>query len=248
MSVDYRRSHLAANKGESYHREFSESPYRRMVWQLERAILDRILMMYPRNCEIHHLDFACGTGRILGHYKNRVTTSVGVDVSPSMLEVARKDQHHSELIEADLTEDDVLRERKFNLITAFRFFPNAEPELRMKAMQVLVRHLHESGYMVFNNHKHTGSTRNRLARLCGRTNYKGMSMSDVEGLLAANDMEIVKTYHLCVFPASEKRVLLPPVLLRHIEGVFARCTLLRNFGENLIFVCRRCRSEHLQQV
>jgi predicted TPR repeat methyltransferase len=220
---------------------FFENPYRSMVWQFERAFLDRILTALYAGHEIHHLDFACGTGRILSHLKDRVHTSVGVDLSPSMLEVARKNQKNIELYEADITQDDVLGDRKFNLITAFRFFPNAEPELRFEAMQALVKHLDDNGYLVFNNHKNTGSFRNRLARLFGRRGFKGMSISDVKALLAKNDMEIVQIYHLCVSPASEKRMLLPPSVLRHIERVLARCPVFRNLGQNVLFVCRRAK-------
>ena len=237
--MDYRDSHLQPGKGQSYHAAFSDDAYRNMVWQLEKGILDHILTVFYRNSEIHHFDFACGTGRILAHYENRVNSSVGVDLSPSMLNIARKNLEHSELIEADLTRDDVLGNRKFNLVTAFRFFPNAQPQLRMEAMRVMVKHLAKDGYIVFNNHKNLGSIRNRLARLCGRSGRKGMSMVDVQDLLARSGMEIERIYHLCVFPAAEGRMLLPRFLLRPIEVAFSRCTLLRSFAENLIIVCKR---------
>ena len=240
MAMDYRKSHLNPEKGESYHTSFLNSPYRSMVWEFEKGILNNILMTFYKGFEVHHLDFACGTGRILAHYSIYASISVGVDVSPSMLEVARNNPNQSELFEADLAKDDVLGERKFNLITAFRFFPNADQKLRMSAMRVLTKHLEDNGYLVFNNHKNTGSTRNRLARLCGRRGYKGMSIADVKALLAENGLELVKVYHLCVFPASEKHMVLPKFLLRKIEAFLSKLHSLQNFGENLIFVC--CRS------
>jgi SAM-dependent methyltransferase len=238
ISTGYRDSHLSPKKGESYHKTFFENPYRSLVWEFERAILDRILSLYYAGQEIHHLDFACGTGRVLIHCEDRTSTSVGIDLSPSMLEVANKNSKNSELHQADLTREDVLGNRKFNLITAFRFFPNAEPELRFEAMEVLVKHLDENGYLVFNNHKNLGSFRYRLARLFGRGGKEGMSISDVKELLAKNDMDIVKTYHLCVFPASENHMLLPRSILRHIEGALARCPVFRNLAENILFVCQ----------
>ena len=239
MTIDYRKSHLRPGKGQSYHAAFSKALYRSMIWQFEKGILDRILAMFYKDFEIHHLDFACGTGRILSYLKDHTSSAVGVDLSSSMLELARKNKGSAEIIEADLTRDDVLGDRKFNLITAFRFFPNAEAVLRMEAMQVLSRHLEGNGYLVFNNHKNTGSTRNRLSRLFGRRGYKGMSMTEVGALLAENHMEIVEIYPLCVFPASEKRRLLPLFLLRLVEALLSNCRPFRNFGENLIFVCRR---------
>ena len=241
MAAGYRESHLQTGKGESYHAAFEDKPYRKMVWQLEKGILDNILATFYKASEVHHFDFSCGTGRILSYLENRTKTTVGVDLSPSMLEVARENSGTAEIIEADLTRSDVLGDRKFNLITAFRFFPNAEAELRSEAMRVLSRHLDDDGYLVFNNHKNTGSTRNRLARLCGRRGYRGMSIAEVKALVAANDLEIVRIYHLCVFPASEKYILLPPFFLRYIESILARIPVLRNFGGNLVFVCRRAK-------
>ena len=238
MSTDYRRSHILPNKGRLYHAGFTDNPYRNMIWQFEKRILDNITKTLFADGIIQHLDFACGTGRVLSYLMGRASTSVGVDLSPSMLEVARKNSRTAEIIEADLTRSDVLGDRKFNLITAFRFFPNAEANLRTEAMQVLSRHLDDNGYLVFNNHKNTGSTRNRLARFFGRRGYKGMSIVEAKALLAENDLEIVKIYHLCVFPASDKHMLFPLFLLRYIEGILARISVLCNFGENLVFVCQ----------
>jgi predicted TPR repeat methyltransferase len=217
---------------------FFENPYRSLVWEFERAILDRIFSAYYAGHDVHHLDFACGTGRILMHFEDRTRISVGVDLSPSMLEVTRMNSKNSDLLQADLTREDVLGDRKFNLITAFRFFPNAEPELRFEAMEVLVKHLDDNGYLVFNNHMNLGCFRYRLARLLGRGGNKGMSITDVKELLAKNNMEIVRTYHLCVFPASENHMLLPRSILRHIEGALARCPVFRNLAENVLFVCQ----------
>jgi len=232
----YRESHL--NKGCDYHNNFMSLPHRAMIWRLEQKILDRILREFFPEKPLEYLDFACGTGRILEYMVPHVQNAVGVDASQSMLKVARSNIPDATIIEADMTRDDVLANRKFNLITAFRFFPNAEAGLRSEAMQVLAKHLNDNGYLVFNNHKNTGSTRNRLARLFGRRGYKGMSIAEAKALVAENGLEILKTYHLCVFPASEKHMLLPRFFLRHIEGMLNRIPVLCNFGENLVFVCK----------
>lgn len=245
--MSYRKSHLHPRKGRTYHAAFSKDPYRNMVWQLEKGILDRILALFYRNSEIYHFDFACGTGRILSYLEDRTKSSLGVDLSPSMLEVARKNIKHAGIIEVDLTQNDVLGNRKFNLITAFRFFPNAEKELRMEVMQVLNRHLADNGYLVFNNHKNIGSMRNRLARFFGRRNYKGMSVGEVKSLLAKTGLEMVKIYPLCVFPASDKYMLLPVFLLRPIEALLIKWRPLQKFGENLIFVCRRSEAKFTEK-
>lgn len=235
----YRDSHLAPDKGESYHKMFSDNQYRQMVWRFEKLILDRIQASYFAGREICHLDFACGTGRILSHFKDRAAESVGVDVSPSMLEVARRN-HNCEIYQLDLTKKDLPGNRRFNLITAFRFFANAEPELRHEAMLAIIKHLDRDGLVVFNNHRNTGCLRYRLGRLFGRSGYEGMSNSEVRTLVMQHGLEIVEIHHLCVFPASEARMLIPVVLLQAMEALLARFPLFRGLAENQVFVCRLC--------
>jgi len=142
----------------------------------------------------------------------------------------------------DITQEQLLEDHQYSLITAFRFFPNAENELRHQAMNALTKRLKTNGYLVFNNHKHTGSTRNRLAKLLGRRNFKGMSMSEVKKLTQQFNLEIVKIYSFCIFPASEKHTLLPIFLLRPLEIFLKKFPFLTEYGENLIFVCRQTES------
>lgn len=240
--MDYRLSHLHPKKGKEYHDNFLNEPYLKMVWQLEKTIIDNVLSTFFINTEVHHLDFACGTGRILSYLEEKTTSSVGIDISPSMIEMARENCKSAEIINADLTLLDVLGERKFNLITAFRFFPNAQSELRKEVMHLLKRHLQDEGYFVFNNHKNTGSSRNRLARLCGHRNYKGMSILEIESLLSETGLKIEKVYHLCIFPASDKHLILPVPMLRLIEVFLMHIPIFRKLGENLIFVCTHLNS------
>ncbi len=241
MPDDYRYSHMSPGKGESYHRQFSENSYRSVVWELEKCVLDQILQEFLPGRDIRHLDFACGTGRIIAHFEDRAGVSVGIDLSPTMLAMAQRHVKRSQLIEADITRHDVLGGRMFDLITAFRFFPNAQPELRNEALQALDRHLAEDGCLVFNNHRNLSSLRNRLARVCRRGGHEGMAMTEVEKLVLSGGLQIVRTYHLCVLPASEERPLLPQRVLRPIESMLSCCPLLRSLGDNLIYVCKHAK-------
>jgi predicted TPR repeat methyltransferase len=242
---DYRKSHLSKEKGEAYAKAFTDKPYRRMVWELEKNIFNDILNKYYSNKEINHFDFACGTGRILHFLANRSNTSTGVDLSPSMLAVARKNNKTAEIIETDLTRNDVLGERKFNLITAFRFFPNAQSELRNEAMQVITKHITVNGYIVFNNHMHSGSLRYRLAKLIGRAKSDGMSSTEVNALIKGHNLETVSIYHLCVTPLSEGRMYVPRVILQPVEKLFARIPSFQNLAQNLIYVCKKRRPQEI---
>lgn len=236
--ADYRRSHQAEGKGESYHAAFSSIPYRRLIWDLEKKVLDRVVRERLERGALRHLDFACGTGRVLAHIADRADVSVGVDISPSMLEVAKAGSGRSEILEADLTRSDVLGGRRFDLITAFRFFPNAQPGLRAEAMGVLARHLAPGGRLVFNNHKNSSSLRFRLSRLRRCGGRDGMSDAEARALAAANGLLIESVRGLDFSPVSEERAVLPLAVMRPVEEVLSKWTKARPWAANVIYICR----------
>jgi len=240
---DYRLSHLAPGKSESYHRTFSKNPYRNMIWEFEKEVLNFIHRAYIKDQGFTHLDFACGTGRILAYFGGIARESVGIDVSSSMLDVARKNLIGVELIEADITKRDVLGDRKFDLITAFRFFPNAQAELRESAMRTLVRHLDKNGWLVFNNHRNINSLEYKLARLRRRGGMEGMSSAEVCDLLTQNGLEIFREFSLGFTPANEDHTFIPILLLRKIERVLSKLAVLKDLAKNKIFLCRRIEIE-----
>ena len=78
--------------------------------------------------------------------------AVGVDISPDMIAYAKKRVKKAELIVADLTKHDVLAGQRFDMITAFRIFLNAGPELSDEIINVLMPKLGEDGVFIFNFH------------------------------------------------------------------------------------------------
>jgi SAM-dependent methyltransferase len=229
-------------RGHDYDETFSPevNPYRAMLWRLEQRVLDAILRRHLVPGNITHLDFACGTGRILGHFSEHVASATGIDVSSSMMAVARKAAPRAELIEADLTQQDVLGERRFDLITAFRFFPNAEPELRRTVFGVLARHLAPHGVLVFNNHKNRNSLRRRISRLLGREVARGtMTHADAEALVAQSGLRILEVVPLASLPLSDRRLLLPVPMVESLERRLSGHPKLAGIAQDLIYVCGR---------
>jgi len=236
----YRNSHQ--HKGIDYHTRFSENPRRAMVWNLERKILLRIVSRFldARSCE--HLDFACGTGRILTFLEDHVATSTGVDISESMLAIARQNTTKATIFHGDLTREPVLKGRSFDLITTFRFFPNAEPQLRTDAINTLTRLMKPDGLLVFNNHRNTSWLRCRLAALRRKKGMRleGMSDEEVRALVAQADLTIKKVYHVGVLPETETQFLRPRFLASWFESVASRLPLA-SLSEDLIYVCSKRR-------
>jgi len=240
--ISYRESHKYQGKGDEYEAYYRSDAWEKFLWSREQEIILRILDKYLAGKEIHLLDFACGTGRIAGLLESRVKTSTGIDVSGSMLAIARKKLKRTEIIEADITKENVLARRKFNLITAFRFFLNAEPELRSLAIKALVELLDEEGYLVFNNHHSLGSPWIKLlyARHL-RKNPEGtfnvMSIEQMKNLVKDVGLEIVEIYPAGFF--HPPKVPVSCRLNRAIDNLACRLMFLSRFSENPIAVCRR---------
>ena len=235
---DYRLSHTAATKGASYDASFTRTPWRVFLWQCERRAIDRILQEHFADRAPAHLDFACGTGRILGHVRENARVSVGVDVSDSMLAVARRNVPGAQFIHADLTREHALGDRTFDLITAFRFFPNAQPDLRAEALQSLIAHLTPDGLLVFNNHKNHSSTLYTLGRLVGKRPTT-MSCRDVSDLLSGAGLEIVETFAMGLLPATDRHMVLPRWGHRLADQTGNALGLGRTLAQDLIYVCRK---------
>lgn len=233
----YRNSHLG--RGWDYHKKFQDSRHRAMMWRLECRVLDRVLSNRSDTSTANCLDFACGTGRILHFVAPRVRRVLGVDVSDSMLTVARQSlPSNAEVRLVDLTRDPAaLGEERFDLITAFRFFPNAEPQLRDEAMAALASYLAPNGILVFNNHKNAGSIRYRLIHLLTRARVLGRR--DVNTLVSKHGLRIVETVGLGTLPFSHR---LPGLCMRpleRLERVLSAVPGASRVAENVLFVAQK---------
>ncbi len=239
--ISYRESHKYEGKGAEYEAYYQNKAWQRFLWSREQEIILRILEKYFTGKDIHLLDFACGTGRITELLENRVKTSTGIDVSGSMLAIAREKLKRTEIIETDITAENVLKPRKFNLITAFRFFLNAEPELRSAAIKAIAELLDEDGYLVFNNHQNSGSpwiklryTRHRKKNPEGTFNV--MSIEQMKNLAEEAGLEIVEIYPAGFF--NPPKVPVSYRLNRTIDWAAEKFRFMNQFSENLIAVCR----------
>jgi SAM-dependent methyltransferase len=241
-TISYGDSHKYATKGAEYEHHYETQPWDRFLWSREREILLTILKKYFAGRDVHLLDFACGTGRITRFLEDRVKTSMGVDVSGSMLAIARARLKRTEIIEVDITVENVLKPRKFNLITAFRFFLNAEPELRSAAIAELAELLADDGYLVFNNHHSLGSPWIKLLNWHHqRKNPEGifnvMRIEQMNELAGSAGLEIVELYPVGFFHPPKVPVSFE--LNRVIDNLACRFKRLNQFSESPIAVCRR---------
>lgn len=158
--TSYRSSHSEAGYGKRYNTNYSAGYYAALYREFEKPILARLFAELGRNGK-SLLDFACGTGRITQLAPQFFDRVVGVDVSADMLRHA----HTADPIEyvcRDVTREP-LHER-FDVITAFRFFLNAEPTLRREALAAIRQHLADDGRLVCNIHMNANSVMGMVYR------------------------------------------------------------------------------------
>lgn len=236
--TDYRSSHQG--RGEDYGDTFKDLPHRKVIWDLEKKILDEITFGLGNCANLEYLDFACGTGRVIGHMEGRFKRCVGVDISPSMIEVAKKNGVASPLLVGDITRESCLPAKaKFDVITAFRFFPNAEPELRSDAIKSMKSHLKHNGILVFNNHLNSTASVFALMRLFNKPFAReAVAESELISLINENGFEVVGKYHVGVLPVVDKVNPFPTWFLRVVEGFLGSFQFFDRFAQNVIYVCR----------
>ena len=230
---DYSKSHIAHDKGKTYESNFSKYKYRKLMWTLEKKLLKRLSLI----CN-EHLDFACGTGRILSVINSPRKT--GIDISPSMIEVCRDKIKDAKLIVGDFRDNNLLK-NKFDLITAFRFLPNAESSLRNEALAFFKKNLKEDGFLVFNNHRSFWSLSYIFLRFLGYKSFReGMSHGEVLNLTREYGFKIIKIYSLGLIPQTDKKSILPFFLTKFIENMnLCYFSQFHYFGYNNIYVCTK---------
>ncbi len=240
-SFDYRRSHLDPDKGLGYDRRYRDLPWRRYLWSREQAVLRRIVADHLDDRPIRYLDFACGTGRIMQFLQPQVASCSGIDLSDTMLQLCRDKLPDAEIIAADLTERDVLAARQFDLITAFRFFTNAQPELRRQALAILARHLADDGVLVINNHRNASSLLLRTSRILNK-DLHCMSEQEVGELTIEAGLSIIDAFPIGLWPGHDSvPMILPSWLHRLMDQSANRFGLGRSLCQDILYVCRKAR-------
>ncbi len=230
-SKDYTTSHF--NKGEDYHDRFEKLIGRKIIWDLEKKIIEDFL----NNTKIsNHLDFASGTGRIAKFLEKNTKEQYLIDSSEKMLEHAKKilDKNKSTFINQDFSKINL--NKKFDLITAFRFFPNAETFLRKEAMKFISEHLNDYGLLIINNHYNFWSIPLIFSRLTFRSNGFGMSHKEVLELVKTNNLKIYKYKSIGLLTNKEKKTILPWNIVLKFENFLYKKYSKHLMGYNVLYL------------
>jgi SAM-dependent methyltransferase len=226
---DYRSSHLS--KGADYDRDLQVGDFNTYMAEAERRILDRIVpSLFPDGVP-RYLDFACGTGRITSQIEQFADESYGIDVSDSMMKQARSRCAKTTFITQDITQSAV-EIPEVDLVTAFRFFGNAEDELRSDVLSGLAGLIKRDGYLVLNNHRNPKSLHGRLRHFKGDQIDIDLSPTKLEHLLNQHGFKIRSSHGIGVWLVMHRlykpRILASPLataleLLSRIPGAAPLC-------------------------
>jgi demethylmenaquinone methyltransferase/2-methoxy-6-polyprenyl-1,4-benzoquinol methylase len=182
--------------------------YDTFIEPLVRALRTVGLAMFPPRRGMTVLDIGCGTGSHLSLYQKAGCNTFGIDLSPAMLDVARKKLDTT--AQAALTLGDASRmpfpDESFDLVTAMLMFHEMPAALRSPVMNEAMRVVKKSGRFLVTDY-HPGPVRfpagwftkaliASIESLAGREhfcNYRDfMANTGLAPLLAANGLLIDK--------------------------------------------------------
>ena len=241
--ADYRTRHLSPPVASRYDALFGPGTYEDWVWEFERHDLETLVDQYvfSHKLSVRFLDVACGAGRVLSLLESKMLTATGVDVSEAMLALARKRVSRATLLATDITKPDGLPAGGFDLITAFRFFLNAGPNLRADALRAIRWLLADDGVFILNIHGNLWSLHFIPYMVRGvimRRDLTALSLHSMSRLLAQHgfQVEAVAGQAWCtrrVYAFIGRRV------CDWIERRIRQTLLSRLFSVNLMIVCRK---------
>jgi predicted TPR repeat methyltransferase len=203
----YRTSHLGSQKAETYNDDYDNSFLGHFWREVERPqLLDLFQEVFPEGLDSsHHLDVACGTGRVLATVSELTERSEGVDISPDMLHFAELNAPKTRLRVGDVTKLGELE--TYDLVTAFRFFLNAEQPLRDGALESIVAAMKPGAILITNIHASPWSIIGlfrRVSRAMGRVADNTMHQNEFAEFLSAAGLELVSSRTYGFVPLSTK--------------------------------------------
>ena len=217
-----------------------EGSYANLMFEIEREFLQSLPVGG------RYLDFAVGTGRIITVLEERFEQSEGIDISDEMVRVATARVTRAVIRQEDITSvpDTGMR---YDLITAFRFFLNADSGLRQRILPILAMRLRdESSMLVLNNHGRVCSIkfasffwekfRAAVLRRPPRQNF--LSDTELASLFFAAGLGVRRIHGYSILGGKVARLLGSPIT-RRIERLAAGTLFARWFGVCRVYILHR---------
>jgi ubiquinone/menaquinone biosynthesis C-methylase UbiE len=214
--TDYRDCHTSDEAVGAYRDVYAGGYYAAQWRLLEQPLLRQLFNEQRERGANRMLDIACGQGRITLLGAEYFPTVLGVDYSPQMLARAKESQHDNPTgrdTDLQFQVGDVrsfTADEKFDVVTAFRFFLNAEDDLRIEGLRCVVRNLAPSGVFITNVHVAASSplacfygaakAARRVLKKPFSSVRNSISLGNFERMLAAEGLRIDRVYRYSLLP------------------------------------------------
>jgi len=212
------------------------------MWMLEQPLIHHI---FTRLAPHRMLDFATGTGRIAGELEAILPACElhAIDISADMLARARAKCKMVAFHEMDGRQALVhFGKDAFDVVSAFRFFPNADPALREDVADQIAGLTKPGGHVVLNNHRSFWSLSYIAMRAAGNSDGSyGTPNADIMKLFRQRGFSCERRYSLGVWPQTDFRsFLLPWSVTTAIENANRRfMARAHTLGYNTVFVFKK---------
>lgn len=246
MTDDYSKQFIYESEASFYTTLYDgKVSYDMVLWDIEKKILDKLLNKYAGyTSDKSLLDFACGTGRITSYLEGRFQTAVGVDISEAMAKVFRARVKNAKIVVGNFVENPDLVSGTFDVITAFRFFLNAEPELRERVLEAIRSHMSDDSILIVNNHGRSPSFRsllmhaNAALRRKPKSEMNEMSDKEFSFLLYRTGFHVVERTGIGLL-SSNTGLLLGRKFAQILEFLAYRIGFSSTVGNDMIYVLKK---------
>jgi len=229
--------------------QITQSKYIKIIYSLEKEVIAKFLKGIKSD-KLSAMDFACGSGRWTTYLEGYFDSITGVDVSGKMIELAKGKCKKAKFCVKDITKESQKPTNRYDVITAFRFYKNAEDDLRKDATKRLEDYLDSGGYFIFDLHLNTfsfmGVAANlmkilRINKVIKINDYalRTISLMDIKHLFRNSSFEIVDYYGMGFLPSRSNHLILPEKMLYRFERFLMRNKWLRPFSYNLLVIARK---------
>lgn len=229
---------------------YGSGSYSTDIWQLQRPVLERILKNFRRERTepVRLLDFACGTGRVLSSLEPFVDSADGIDISENMIAAAKTKCVKARLQVGDILSNPELLQKKYDVISCFRFLLNAEPEMRSRVLRQLRTVLSvPDGQLLVNVHGNSQSLRHpaivwrRRRERAEKSDVmlNEMSPGETKSLLQESGFQVMHQFGFGMLPPTLYRTPLRKAAL-FVDRLLAGDHWWNDWSIDMMFVCRPC--------
>ena len=227
--------------------EYGAQSYSSLVWEVQRPVLrDYLLQARERHPNGRHLDFACGTGRITQLAEGVFAEVDGMDISPAMVDLARKVCPQAHFFVGNVLENPELCLGPYTSLTSFRLLLNLDPPLRHPILLALHARLASEGVLIVNFHGNSHSLRQpailwkRRKKPADRppgSMLNSISPGEAVACLEAAGFQVEKRYGVGILPPTLYRLPLRSFWIG-LDRFLSRLPFLEHFCIDLMYVCK----------